>query len=156
MAGRGVHVVVDATKDLLTNALPYHPWLIKPNNHELGELFGQELRTRESVVPYAKRLQEEGAKNVLVSMAGEGAVLIAEDGSSLSAAAPKGTVINSVGSGDSMVAGFVAGYLEKGSYENAFLAGIACGSASAFSDELATKTEVDALLTRISIKRIGE
>lgn len=145
LEGRGIRIVVDATRDLLTNVLPYHPWLIKPNNHELGEIFGVELATRESVVPYAKKLQERGAANVLISMAGEGAVLVAEDGSVISAPAPKGTVVNSVGAGDSMVAGFVAGYLEEGSYEAAFKMGVACGSASAFSSELTTREEALAL-----------
>lgn len=111
--GKGVQIVVDATKDLLLKVLPYHPFLIKPNNHELGEIFGAELMTRESVIPYAKKLKEQGAANVLVSMAGEGAVLIAEDGSVYMEPAPKGTLVNGVGAGDSMVAGFMAGCAER-------------------------------------------
>jgi 1-phosphofructokinase len=149
LAGRDIRIVVDATRDLLTNVLPYHPWLIKPNNHELGEIFGVELSTRDSVIPYAKKLQDQGASNVLVSMAGEGAVLVAADGSVTSAPAPKGTVINSVGAGDSMVAGFVAGYLEHGNYLDAFKMGVSCGSASAFSDELTTRSEAEALLATL-------
>lgn len=147
--GKGIDVVVDATKDLLMNVLSYRPFLIKPNNHELGEIFGVTLATREEVIPYAKRLWEQGAYNVLVSMAGEGAVLIDENGQEHSSEAPKGTVVNAVGSGDSMVAGFIAGYLETKDYEYAFHKGIAAGSASAFSEKLATKEEVEALLKTI-------
>ena len=110
---RGVMIVVDATKDLLLNVLEYHPFLIKPNNHELGEIFDVKLTTREEVIPYGRKLQEKGARNVLVSMAGEGAVLIAEDGQVFDAPAPKGKLINGVGAGDSMVAGFVAGWIEN-------------------------------------------
>ncbi|MGR1082693.1 1-phosphofructokinase [Olegusella massiliensis] len=149
LEGRGIRIVVDAERELLTNVLSYHPWLIKPNNHELGAIFGVELRTRDEVVPYAKKLQERGAANVLISMAGEGAVLVAEDGTVTGGPAPKGTVVNSVGAGDSMVAGFVAGYLEKGNYEDAYKMGVACGSASAFSSELTTRAEAEALLATL-------
>ena len=110
LEGKGITFVVDATGDLLLNVLKYHPFLIKPNNHELGDLFGVELKTRKEVVPYGRKLQEMGAKNVLISMAGEGAVLIAEDGSVYDTPAPKGVLVNAVGSGDSMVAGFTAGW----------------------------------------------
>lgn len=140
--GKGVMIVVDATRDLLMNVLAYHPFLIKPNNYELGEIFDVELLTRESVVPYAKKLQEKGARNVLVSMAGEGAVLVAEDGSVYDAPAPKGELKNGVGAGDSMVAGFMAGWMEKQEYRHAFHMGVASGSASAFSENLATKEEI--------------
>ena len=139
---RGVMIVVDATKDLLLNVLEYHPFLIKPNNHELGEIFDVKLTTREEVIAYGRKLQEKGARNVLVSMAGEGAVLIAEDGQVFDAPAPKGKLINGVGAGDSMVAGFVAGWIEKQDYEYAFHMGVASGSASAFSENLATKEEI--------------
>ena len=139
---RGVMIVVDATKDLLLNVLEYHPFLIKPNNHELGEIFNVKLTTREEVIPYGRKLQEKGARNVLVSMAGEGAVLIAEDGQVFDAPAPKGKLINGVGAGDSMVAGFVAGWIEKQDYKYAFHMGVASGSASAFSENLATKEEI--------------
>ena len=139
---RDIMIAVDATKDLLLNVLPYKPFLIKPNNHELGEIFGVTLKTREDVVPYAKKLQEKGARNVLVSMAGEGAVLIAENGEVLKSEAPKGAVKNSVGAGDSMVAGFIAGWCEKRDYAHAFKMGISSGSASAFSEVLATKPEI--------------
>ena len=135
-------IVVDATKDLLQNVLQYHPFLIKPNHHELGELFGVTLNSREEVVPYAKKLQEQGAKNVLVSMGGLGAVLVDELGGVHVSDAPEGIVVNSVGAGDSMVAGFLAGWLEQKDYQHAFYMGLAAGSASAFSEKLATREEV--------------
>lgn len=140
--GRGVMTVVDATKELLVNVLEYRPFLVKPNNHELGEIFGVELATREEVVPYAEKLKSMGAANVLVSMAGEGAVLAAGDGNVYQAPAPVGKLVNGVGAGDSMVAGFLAGWMERKSYEHAFYMGISAGSASAFSELLATKEEV--------------
>lgn len=149
LAGKGIMIVVDATKDLLLNVLEYHPFLIKPNNHELGEVFKTELKTREDVIPYAKKLQEMGARNVLVSMAGEGAVLIAEDGSEYTASAPKGKLVNGVGAGDSMVAGFLAGWMEKKNYVHAFHMGIAAGSASAFSEYLAKREEIEAVYQNI-------
>lgn len=145
LQGRGIRIVVDATKDLLMNVLRYKPFLIKPNNHEIGELFGVKLTKREEVVPYAKQLQEKGAVNVLVSMAGEGAVLIDEDGNVYQSEAPKGTVVNSVGAGDSMVAGFIYGYLKYGNYGEAFRYGLATGSASAFKEELAEPEDVEEL-----------
>ena len=146
LAGRGVCVVVDAERDLLTRVLPYRPFLVKPNNHELGDIFGVTLRTRDEVVPFARRLQEMGAANVLVSMAGEGGVLVAETGEVFQSPAARGTVVNSVGAGDSSVAGFLAGLMETGGYEDAFRMALAAGSASAFSDHLATRPEVEALL----------
>jgi len=145
LLGKDIKVVVDATKDLLKNVLPYHPFLIKPNHHELGELFGVELVNRKDVVPYTKELQQQGARNVLVSMADKGAVLVTEDGVVYETAAPKGNVKNSVGAGDSMVAGFLAGYVEKGDYAEAFKMGVCTGSASAFSEEFATYKDVEAL-----------
>lgn len=149
LEGRGVQIVVDATKDLLVKVLPFHPFLIKPNNHELGEIFGVELKTRESVLPYGRKLQEMGAQNVLVSMAGEGAVLIAADKRVYEAPAPKGTLVNGVGAGDSMVAGFMAGYMERQDYKYAFQMGVAAGSASAFSENLATKQEIEAVYKQV-------
>lgn len=142
---RGIQCVVDATGELLLNVLKYHPFLIKPNNHELGEIFGVTLTERDQIKPYAKRLQEMGARNVLVSMAGKGAVLLAEDGSFYETSAPKGRLVNAVGAGDSMVAGFVAGYLEKKDYSHAFKMGVSAGSASAFSENLTTKAEAEAI-----------
>ena len=149
LEGRGIEIVVDAEKDLLVNVLKFHPFLIKPNNHELGAIYGVELKKKDEVVPYAKKLQEAGAKNVLISMAGEGAVFISEKGDVLKSEAPKGKVVNSVGAGDSMVAGFMTGYLETGDYEKAFKMGLCTGSASAFSPDLATRPEVEALLKTI-------
>ena len=148
--GRGVMIVVDATRDLLVNVLKYHPFLVKPNNHELGEIFGVELKTRQDVIPYGKKLQEKGARNVLISMAGEGAVLVAEDGQVFEKPAPKGTLVNGVGAGDSMVAGFMAGWMEKQDYEYAFHMGISAGSASAFSENLATREEVQAVYEQVT------
>lgn len=145
---KNLKIVVDATRDLLVNVLCHRPFLVKPNNHELGEIFGVTLHDKAEVVAYGRKLQEMGAKNVLVSMAGDGAVLIAEDGNVFMAEAPKGELKNSVGAGDSMVAGFVAGYLESGSYGRAFQMGVCSGSASAFSEELATRAEVLALLDK--------
>lgn len=147
--GRGIRIVVDATKELLLNVLEFHPFLIKPNNHELGELFGVELHTDEAIIHYAKQLLERGAQNVLVSMAGDGAILITGDGQVLKRKPPKGTVRNSVGAGDSMVAGFVAGYLNSGNYEEALKLGTAAGSASAFSDGLATGQAIMELYHKI-------
>lgn len=146
---QGIHFVVDATKDLLLNVLEFHPFLIKPNNHELGEIFGVELTTRESAVPYAKKLQEMGARNVLVSMAGQGAVLVDENQQVYMLPAPKGAVVNAVGAGDSMVAGFLVGWIEKQDFYHAFKMGVAAGSASAFSETFATKEEVERVYNTI-------
>ena len=150
LQNKGIRVVVDAEKGLLLKILKFHPWLIKPNNHELGDMFGVTLKTDEEIITYAKKLQEKGAQNVLISMAGDGAILLTAEGKSYKSAAPKGTLVNSIGAGDSMVAGFIAGYEEtKGDYEKAFKMGVATGSASAFSENLATRPEVEALLKTI-------
>lgn len=143
LQNKEVLFVVDATKDLLLKALEYQPFFIKPNHHELGEIFNVTLNTRESVVPYAKKLHEKGAKNVLVSMAGEGAVLVDETSKVHMLAAPKGRLVNAVGAGDSMVAGFLAGWLQRQDYAYAFRMGLSAGSASAFSEMLATKKEIE-------------
>lgn len=140
---KGVLFVVDATGDLLLNALQYRPFLVKPNNHELGAVFGLTLETREDVVPYARKMQERGARNVLVSMAGQGAVLADENGAVHMLAAPEGKLVNAVGAGDSMVAGFVAGWTERKDFDYAFRMGISAGSASAFSEQLATRKEIE-------------
>ena len=140
---KGVLFVVDATKDLLLNVLQYKPFLIKPNNYELGEIYDVTLETREEVVPYARKLQEKGARNVLVSMAGQGAVLVDEKNAVHMLAAPQGKLVNAVGAGDSMVAGFVAGWTKQQDYDYAFRMGIAAGSASAFSELLATRQEIE-------------
>ena len=142
LADKGVLFVVDATGELLLNVLTYHPFLIKPNHHELGEIFGVELTSREDVVPYAKKLQEKGARNVLVSMSGEGAVLAAEDGQIYMSPAPRGKLVNAVGAGDSMVAGFLAGWMLQKDYGHAFRMGMAAGSATAFSEALASREDI--------------
>lgn len=144
--GRDILTVVDATGDLLCAALPYHPFLIKPNNHELGEIFGRRLSGDQEILECARILQERGARNVLVSMAGNGSLLLDENGDGHRLGVPKGTVRNSVGAGDSMVAGFLCGWLKEGSYAAAHRMGAAAGSATAFQDGLATKEQVAALL----------
>lgn len=141
-------IIVDATGELLLNVLPYKPFLIKPNNHELGRLFDVEISTKEDAVKYARLLMEKGAKNVLVSMSAAGAVLVTEDGRVFEADAPQGEVKNSVGAGDAMLAGFLAGYTECEDFERAFKMGICAGSASAFSEEMATKDEVMELFSK--------
>lgn len=145
-----IKVVVDATNNLLLKVLKYKPFLIKPNNHELGEIFNVELNTRDEVIPYAKKLQEMGAQNVLISMAGQGAVLVSDNNEVIQSKAPKGEVVNSVGAGDSMVAGFLAGYLETTDYDKAFINGLCCGSASAFQVGLATKEDVENIKKTLS------
>ncbi len=145
LSGKGIRIVVDATKDLLVNVLEYKPFLVKPNNHELGEIFGVELNTREEVVPYAKKMIEMGAENVIVSMAGQGAVFVSANGDAYLREAPEGKLVNGVGAGDSMVAGFIAGYLKNKNLLHAFKMGLSAGSASAFSEYLATQEEVEAV-----------
>ena len=140
---KGIRVVVDASSTLLWNTLEYQPFLIKPNQYELGDIFNREITTREEIIFYGKELQNRGARNVLVSAGGDGAVLIAEDGQIYEMEAPIGAVVNSVGAGDSMVAGFLAGYMENGDYENALKLGVYAGSATAFSEGLATKSDID-------------
>lgn len=137
-----IKIVVDATGELLINVLPYKPFLVKPNKDELAAIFDVEINTKDDVIKYGKILQEKGARNVLVSMSGDGAVLIAEDGNVYQSEAPNGEVKNEVGAGDSMVAGFLAGYIETEDYEKSLRIGICAGSASAFSEELATKEEL--------------
>ncbi|MBQ5541623.1 MAG: 1-phosphofructokinase [Erysipelotrichales bacterium] len=146
LAGKDIPVVVDAAGGLLKKVLPYHPFLVKPNNHELGDIYGVNLKTRKEVIPYAEKMRAQGAQNVLVSMAGEGAVLAAEDGKIYECAAPKGVVRNSIGAGDSMVAGFIEAYLRTGKdYEESLIWGSCTGSASAFSLGLTTKEQAEEL-----------
>lgn len=146
---RQIKIVVDATKNLLLNVLKYHPFLIKPNHIELGEIFNVKISNQKEAIFFAKKLQKLGAKNVLVSMANQGAILVDSQHTIHQSAAPKGTVINSVGAGDSMVAGFISGYLNSsGNFEKAFKTGICAGSASAFSENLATKEEIQTLLKK--------
>ena len=150
LAGRGVRAVVDATRDLLVNVLPYQPFLIKPNNHELSEIAGVPLESDEEITAAARDLQAKGARNVLVSMAGDGALLLDENGGVHRIGCPKGKVVNSVGAGDSMVAGFVAGYWQSGGdYDAALKLGTVCGSATAFSLGLATRADIDTLLAKM-------
>lgn len=146
---KGVCIIVDASRTLLVNVLEQRPFLIKPNNIELAEIFGvSSLNDKKEVIRYAKELQKMGARNVLVSMAGDGAVFVSEDGQELMSEAPSGTVINSVGAGDSMVAGFLAGYIKSGSFSEALRLGIAAGSASTFSRYLASKQDIDDILKK--------
>ena len=144
-----VEFIVDATGDLLLKVLKYKPFLVKPNHHELAEIFEVELKSDEDIIKYGRKLQEMGAKNVLISMAGDGAILLPEDGEPIKREVPKGILKNSVGAGDSMVAGFLCGYLKNRNIDEAFKMGIATGSATAFSEELAVKEEVEKLLLQI-------
>ena len=146
--GKGVKIVVDSTGERLTNVLRFKPFLIKPNNHELSEIFDVPLMTKERIIPYAKKLVELGAENVIVSMAGDGAVFVSSKGDVYTMEVPEGTLVNGVGAGDSMVAGFLAGYLEKGDLQYAFRMGISAGSASAYSENLATREEIYNLLEK--------
>ena len=148
LSGKKIRAVVDATKDLLLNVLKYRPFLIKPNNFELGEIFGTEMKSTEDIVEYAGKLKEMGARNVLVSMAGDGAVLLDENGQTHVCGVCRGRVKNSVGAGDSMVAGFIAG-CEKGDYEYALKLGTASGGATAFSEGLAEKEKIFELLEQL-------
>ena len=147
---KNVLIVVDATNNLLMNCLKHHPFLIKPNNHELAEIFNVEIKNKEDVVVYAKKLQTMGAKNVLVSMAGDGAVLVDQNNDVHITSAPKGEVKNSVGAGDSMVAGFIYGYIKTNDFKTALKQATATGSATAFSEDLASKEKIDELLKTIS------
>ena len=146
LANREILTAVDATGRLLRAVQPYRPFLIKPNRAELGELFGRALNGDAEIEDCARRLQKEGARNVLVSMAGDGSLLLDETGSVHRLGVPAGTVCNSVGAGDSMVAGFLAGWLEHGDYTLAHRLGTAAGAATAFSERLAEKAQVLALL----------
>lgn len=149
LSEKGIRFVVDATKDLLLNVLQYHPFLIKPNDQELSEIFRVPIRKRKDVIPYAMALQRLGARNVLVSMGRQGAVLLDEDGHIHMLPAPKGKVVNAVGAGDSMVAGFLAGWEQEHNFYHAFKMGLAAGGASAFSEELATREEIENVYRRI-------
>ena len=143
---RGVDITVDATNDLLKKVLRYRPFLIKPNDHELSELFDVALKTDDDIIFHAKKLQKLGARNVLVSMAARGAILVTEKGDIYQSLPPEGDVINSVGAGDSMVAGFLTGYQNTADYQKALELGLAAGSASAFLYWLATRNDVAKLL----------
>lgn len=149
VSDRKVNCVVDATGDLLKNVLKYRPFLIKPNHHELGDLFSVEIKSDDDIVKYSKKLQEMGAKNVLVSMAKDGAMLTDENGNVHKIGNAKGKLVNSVGCGDSMVAGFTAGYIKTADYSYALRLGSACGNATAFSEKLATREEIELSLIHI-------
>lgn len=151
---RDIKVIVDATKNLLLNVLKYKPFFIKPNNHELAEMFNVELNSTEDVVFYARKLKEMGAQNVLISMGKDGALLVTENDEVFASSVAKGEVVNSVGAGDSMVAGFIAGYLKSNSYEEALRLGAASGGATAFSSDLATREFIDKLVDEIKIEKI--
>ena len=146
---KNIKFIVDTTGESLLKVLKYNPFLIKPNHHELGELFGVKLNSKEEIIEYAKKLKDMGAQNVIISMAGDGAILIDSNGGVTTSNVPKGVVKNSVGAGDSMVAGFIAGYLDSQKIEDGFKLGVATGSASAFSEGLATKDYVYELLEQV-------
>ena len=152
--GKNVKFVVDASQKLLMNCLKYKPFFIKPNKEELEETFNTKIETKEEIIIYAKKLQEKGAQNVLISLGGDGAILLTEKNEIYYSNTPKGQVVNTVGAGDSMVAGFIAGYLKKQNYKEALKLGIASGSATAFSAGLALKEEIDELLKQITIEKI--
>lgn len=149
LSDKNIHFVVDTTKDLLLNVLKFKPFLIKPNRFELAEAFGVELKNEEDIITYARKLQEMGAQNVLISLGENGAILLTHDGDVISAPVPAGTALNTVGAGDSMVAGFLAGYIKTKDVKQALKLGVAAGSATAFSTWLATKDEIDELLSRL-------
>lgn len=154
LENKHVKVVVDATKDLLLNVLKHKPFLIKPNNYELEEMFNVKLKSNEDVALFARKLKEMGAKNVLVSMGKDGAILVNEENRVFISNVAKGKVINSAGAGDSMVAGFICGYISTNSYEEALKLGTACGSATAFSSDLAKREFIESLLSEIIVKEI--
>lgn len=142
-----INIVVDASKELLLNTLPFRPFLIKPNRHELEEIFGIIIKSKEDAIHYAKQLQCQGARNVMISLSGDGAILVSEKGESFETDVPPGQLVNAVGSGDSMIAGFLAGWETSHDYGQAFRMAVAAGSASAYSEELTTKEEVTSLLS---------
>lgn len=150
LKSKEIQIVVDATNELLLKCLPYRPFLIKPNKHELNEIFDADIHSKKEAIHYAQLLQERGARNVLVSLSGEGAVFVSETGEIFEAAVPPGTLVNAVGAGDSMIAGFLAGWEAAHNYREAFRMAVACGSASAYLEELATKKDVIKLLPYIN------
>lgn len=154
---KDINIVVDTTGNLLKNILKYKPFLIKPNHHELGQIFSVDINSTQDVIRYAKKLQEMGAKNVLVSRAKDGATLIDENGNVTSVTNASGKIVSSVGCGDSMVAGFIAGYIESRDYEKALRLGAICANATAFSSSIAKKKEIDNMLLNknIYIKQEG-
>ena len=146
---KGITFVVDSTQELLMSVLEYKPFLIKPNKEELEETLNCKISTKEELINAAKELKKLGAQNILVSLGKDGALLLTKEDKVLVSKAPKGNIVNTVGSGDSMVAGFLAGYHKTKDYEYALKTGVAAGSASAFSIELATKKDVELLLKQL-------
>ncbi len=149
LSGKGIKFIVDASGDALKSALKFKPFLIKPNRKELEEIMGEKAESEEKIFEQAKKLQEMGAKNVLISLAGDGALLLDEKGETHKVSACRGKVINSVGAGDSMVAGFLAGFYTTGDYSYALRLGTAAGGATAFSESLAQKDKIFELLKTI-------
>lgn len=154
LANKSIRIIVDATNELLLKVLPYQPFLIKPNHRELEEIFNTEINNQDELITYARKLQEQGARNVLVSLGSKGAILVAQDNHVYRTPAAKGKLINSVGSGDSMVAGFLAGYLESNDYQEAIRLGSACGGATAFSQDLAIKNKIDEIYQQLNTEVI--
>ena len=151
---QGIKIIVDATNDLLKKVLPYHPFLIKPNHRELEELFNVKIENKEDLIHYARNLQEQGAINVLVSLGKDGAILVSEDKHVYYCAGAKGKLLNSVGSGDSMVAGFIAGYLKDKKYDEALKLGSACGGATAFSEDLAEASMIQEVYKQLQVEEL--
>ena len=151
---QGIKIIVDATNDLLKKVLPYHPFLIKPNHRELEELFNVRIENKEDLIHYARKLQKQGAINVLVSLGKDGAILVSEDGHVYYCAGAKGKLLNSVGSGDSMVAGFIAGYLKDKKYDEALKLGSACGGATAFSEDLAEASMIQEVYKQLQVEEL--
>lgn len=149
LLSRKVQIIVDTGGELLLKCLPYGPFLIKPNRQELEEIFDITIKDKSDAIRYARQLQRSGARNVMVSLAGDGAVFLSEEGETFTAEVPKGTVINAVGAGDSMIAGFLAGWQNTFDYVHSFRMAVASGSASAYSEELATKEEIFHLYSQI-------
>ena len=151
---RGVKLVLDTTKVSLLACLPYRPFIIKPNQHELEELFGVNIQTQEEMLNYAFKLQEKGARNVLVSCGGDGAFLVSETGQVFASNVPTGKLINSVGAGDSMLAGFMAKFIETNDFRKSLKQGAASGSATAFSVGIATRELIEELIPHIETAEI--
>ncbi|MGL4336621.1 MAG: 1-phosphofructokinase [Turicibacter sp.] len=151
---KNISIVVDATKNLLLNVLKYRPFLIKPNHHEIAEMFNVEIKNTDDLIEYGNKLKEMGARNVLISRGGEGALLLTEDNQIFESNVPKGVVKNSVGAGDSMVAGFIAGYLKNKDFKEALKLGAASGSATAFSSDVATSDYIHELINQIEVNKL--
>lgn len=154
LENKKVKIIVDATNQLLLKVLPYKPFLIKPNHRELEEIFNTSIHSQEELIGYATQLQEMGAVNVLVSLGKDGALLVTENHNVYTCDAAKGKLVNSVGSGDSMVAGFIAGYMHSHDYKEAIRLGSACGGATAFSADLAERETIDEVLSTLTVHTI--